>query len=515
MLAEIEKLENQLNKSLQEQMGEKDTILQFTETDKSISDSILSRLQRIVLYEDQRKRIDTLKSLFTAKAAILSDPVVKGSELALYETTEVIGRAKQYAQKRLKEQREAFESHASRTNTWVNLILIFSFTLFAIGIWSTFSESISKQKLKSFHEAILTNASIGVCVFSKKGMKENRAEFTLSFANPGAIVRRVEGDREVLINLSDFTSGDTGMVNDFQTVLSTEKSITKEIKHSSHGESFWFITNISRVNDNTVAFYYQDISKIKLFESELNKKVWELETVNKDLEQFAHATSHDLREPFRKIQIMADMLSQKQNAGNETKYIDTIIKAATKGSQLVEQILNYSKVQFDNSKQDIINLKDLVQRVVDDFELVIHEKGASITIGTLPDIYGNHIQMVQLFSNLISNALKFTSPDRKPIIKVWAEETNGSTKLKTLNPLLKYNVIFVQDNGIGFRDTHKERIFTAFERLNNYTDFPGFGLGLSLCKKIALNHKGDIEAVSIEKAGSKFFIYLPKLQQVS
>lgn len=515
MLADIEKLENRLSKSVNDKLQVDDTVSQFTDRDQATTDSILNRLHKIVLYEDQRKRIDTLTSLFKANAEMLTNPGSDRTAPTLYNTTEVITRAKQFAQKSLKEQREAFESHASRMNTWVNLILIFSFTLFAIGIWSTFAESSSKRKLKNFHEAILTKASIGVCVFSKKGNRENHAQFALTFANPGAVVRRVEDNREVLINLADHSLRDRVLFRDFQSVLFTGKSITKEISYFSEGETYWFITNTSRVSSDTVAFYYQDISKIKLFESELNKKVSELETVNKDLEQFAHATSHDLREPFRKIQIMADLLSQKHNAGNETKYIDTIIKAATKGSQLVEQILNYSKVQFDNSKQEIINLKDLVQRVVDDFELVILEKEATVIIRDLPEIYGNHIQMVQLFSNLISNALKFTSPDRKPVLEIWAEETNGSTKLKTLNPLMKYNVITVQDNGIGFRDTHKERIFTAFERLNNYTDFPGFGLGLSLCKKIALNHKGDIEATSTLNAGSKFVLYVPKLQEAS
>jgi light-regulated signal transduction histidine kinase (bacteriophytochrome) len=230
-----------------------------------------------------------------------------------------------------------------------------------------------------------------------------------------------------------------------------------------------------------------------------------LENVNRDLEQFAHATSHDLREPFRKIQVMADLVRQNPETPKIGRFIETILRASAKGTQLVQQILNYSKVRFDKSELTSVDLSGVLSEIVEDYELIIEEKKAVVSIGQLPVIQANRIQMVQLFGNLIGNSLKFSAPERNPEISVEYSETmqglNGSAS--------KFFVVKVIDNGIGFEQTYHQQIFTAFQRLNNYDDFPGFGLGLSLCKKIVMNHGGRIEAASTPGEGSVFIVYLP------
>jgi signal transduction histidine kinase len=508
LLERTEHLKNILRKTIFQSMPTEDSTLLFTTDEKIELDSLLNVLHSIALYQEQRFRVDTLRRILNSNYGVLLGKE-RGKGVMDYDpsTTEVIARAKQYSKMRLAQQEEQFDRFDANANFWATSILVISTLIFVTGVWSTIYENRSKVKLKNLHESILSNASVGICVYEINKDIEGHIIPTVAFSNFGATTKVHHDDTEVIVDLCKVPIGNKELIESMKLVLASGKTVIREVKHFFNGKQLWFLTNLSKVSANKVAFYYQDISRIKNYEMDLKMKVSELEAVNKDLEQFAHATSHDLREPFRKIQVMSDMIYKNHNSANNAKYLDVIMRASNKGAELVEQILNYSKVQFDKSHRELVDLNKLVSHVVEDFDLVILEKGATITSSSLPIVYANRIQMTQLFSNLISNSLKFMKSDRKPVISISCKESDGITDL---DPSLKYYVITVKDNGVGFDSSYTDKIFTAFSRLHHYQEFPGFGLGLSLCKKVAVNHGGMIKATSVIGEGSSFDIYLPK-----
>lgn len=273
--------------------------------------------------------------------------------------------------------------------------------------------------------------------------------------------------------------------------------------------------------------YYEDGSDkpvgVLVFADEVTeqiraKKVAEeniqLEQKNKELEQFAYIASHDLQEPLRKVSFFIQLL--QNNLGKLDKqsemYIQKILSSTTRMSDLIKDILDYSRLSVSKQEYSKVNLNRVVKDVVGDFEVSLHLKNAIIDIAHLPIIQAVPLHMQQLFHNLISNALKFINPDVKPRILIRSERI----PFKDLNGkrigLLRdtdYYYITVEDNGIGFNEEYAERIFGIFQRLHGKLEFQGTGIGLALCRKIVENHYGKIWATSQENSGSTFHILLP------
>jgi two-component system CheB/CheR fusion protein len=271
-----------------------------------------------------------------------------------------------------------------------------------------------------------------------------------------------------------------------------------------------------------------DIHEQKMFSEELERKVKErtqllkesninLEHSNKNLEQFAFIASHDLQEPLRKIKTFSNRLADnfsKQLPPEGQKLINKIHASSERMSVLIQDVLNFSRI--DDLKNVFIksNINDILHNVLVDFSLLITEKGAVIKRENLPVIEVIPFQINQLFYNLISNSLKFSRPDVQPVIRITArvmlaEEVRVYTML---NQGLSYCEILFEDNGIGFDEKYKEKVFQIFQRLHTTQQFPGTGIGLALCKKIALNHNGEIFARARENIGAAFQIILPLTQ---
>ena len=235
-----------------------------------------------------------------------------------------------------------------------------------------------------------------------------------------------------------------------------------------------------------------------------------LEKSNHELEQFAYIASHDLQEPLRKIQTFADMVKEHLH-DNEIaeKYFNKIYSSAKRMSSLINDVLNYSRLTKTGEQFVITDLNKILKDVLSDFELLIEQKQAVITYNDLPKIKGIPLQLHQLFSNLISNSLKFS--ERNPQISITAktlspEEVQEHSRLKKAS---KYVQFVFQDNGIGFEQQYAEQIFTIFQRLNNLKTYSGTGIGLALCKKIVDHHDGIITAKSEIGQGATFTITLP------
>ncbi len=267
------------------------------------------------------------------------------------------------------------------------------------------------------------------------------------------------------------------------------------------------------VQDVTQQILYQQ--HLKENEAELQRRVLErtieLESLNQELrrsnqnlEEFAHAASHDLKEPVRKIhfftQKLKDQLSSHINEAQQLSF-KRIQDATQRMGNLIDDLLLYSHVSDRPLQMENIDLNKKVQIVLEDLELHIQEKNAVISVAQLPVVTGYRRQLQQLLQNLIGNALKYSKNDVQAQIDITATKVTEDGR--------QYDVIEVCDNGIGFEQKYADQIFKMFARLHNKNDYGGTGVGLSIVKKVVENHSGMIRVVSSPGLGSSFSVYLP------
>lgn len=239
-------------------------------------------------------------------------------------------------------------------------------------------------------------------------------------------------------------------------------------------------------------------------ENQVKKRTLELQRSNDDLQQFAHVASHDLKEPVRKVKTFSYRLNDEysQVLGEKgAHFIKKIINASDRMDAMINGVLKYASVPSSDSYEPL-DLNEVMDTIQNDLELLIHDKGATITCDSLPVITGIKELIHQLFYNLINNALKFARRGISPVIEVRgrAAEVRGRPHWE----------IRVKDNGIGFEQQHAEGIFSLFVRLNSKDQYEGSGLGLALCKKIVERHGGTIRAQGKMGSGAEFYILFPK-----
>ncbi len=253
-----------------------------------------------------------------------------------------------------------------------------------------------------------------------------------------------------------------------------------------------------------------DVTEISIAHEKLQQVNKELEKSNRDLEQFAFVASHDLQEPLRKIQTFSQLLEQKlEDKETAKKYLAKIIASAVRMTDLIKAVLNYSRLSNEKGEFEQVDLNEVVDNIQTDLEVIIHERGAVIQSNNLPVLYGNRLQLNQLFLNLISNSIKFSVRNPKINISSTLFDEREIKEKDGLNRNGKCAELTFADNGIGFEQHFEDKIFTVFQRLHSKHEYPGTGIGLALCKKIVDNHKGRIEVFSKPGEGSTFKIYLP------
>lgn len=222
---------------------------------------------------------------------------------------------------------------------------------------------------------------------------------------------------------------------------------------------------------------------------------------NADLELFAHATSHDLREPLRTIQSFLDLIRSRyatllDEQGH--RWIEYVTGAATRMRHLIEGLQTYSKLDAQRNPPEWTEIHQTLASVVESLDRAIRETQARVTIGeSMPRLLVDEVQLGQLFQNLIGNALKFRDPDRVPEIQVSAVPTGNGWQFS------------VADNGIGIEPTFFDKIFVMFRRLHGPDQYPGSGVGLAVCKRIVERHGGRIWVESTPGHGTTFLFTLP------
>ncbi len=284
-------------------------------------------------------------------------------------------------------------------------------------------------------------------------------------------------------------------LNEMQNILKEEiefrKKAEKELSELNHSLE-------KRVEERTEELF------------QINKQ---LEISNDDLQQYASVASHDLKEPLRKIQIYSDRVRRSFLEENQEadQYMQKIISSSQRMSRLINDLLNYSRLSGEGLfKPTDINV--ILDELMADLEILIAEKNASISIDTFPEMEVIPGQIRQLFQNILSNALKFSKNGAPPEVHIIVKRTETLDIAAADANDGAYARISISDNGIGFNEIYKEKIFTMFQRLHSKEAFEGTGIGLAIVKKIVEKHNGLITVNSREGEGTTFTLVLPILQ---
>lgn len=248
-----------------------------------------------------------------------------------------------------------------------------------------------------------------------------------------------------------------------------------------------------------------------LLQSRVRERTLALETLNGELkrsnshlEEFAHAASHDLKEPIRKVQVFTGQLIAKMGqrlSEEESLILGRIETASARMRMLVDDLMFYSYVSIRPREAESVDLREVMTQVLEDLELDIADKSALVAVGPLPVVSGYRRQLQQLFQNLLSNALKYSKAGVPPQVEITASNREEDGKW--------FHVIEVTDNGIGFKQEYASQIFHLFTRLHAKSEYSGTGIGLSIVKKIVENHNGTVTVESKPGKGTSFYVHLP------
>jgi len=285
------------------------------------------------------------------------------------------------------------------------------------------------------------------------------------------------------------------------------------VNKRKNGEIYneWASISPVRQADGRITHYLavkSDISEKKRLDAELarhrdhleelvRERTVSLERANRELESFSYSISHDLRAPLRAINGFAHLLldgSRERYTKEELAHLDRIVRASNKMGQLIDDILEFSRVSRVELDMAPVDMRELAQACLAEQS---HEySSARIDIGPLPPATGDKAALRQVFSNLIGNALKYSSKKGTPVVEIGARELNGEC------------VYFVRDNGAGFDMAFAQRLFGVFQRMHTDAEFPGTGVGLAIVKNIVERHDGRVWVEAAPEAGATFFFTL-------
>jgi signal transduction histidine kinase len=307
-------------------------------------------------------------------------------------------------------------------------------------------------------------------------------------------------DRLVLPGLDD------GTVRSFHEAITSGERRTVETTHYAPDGRKHFIVELVPYGADLGAagtrgyVIYQDVTEVRAAEAELERTVEQLERSNEQLQQFAYVASHDLQEPLRMVSSYVDLLATEY--GDELddeadEYIDFAVDGARRMQAMIDALLEYSRVHTEGGDFESVDTEAVLERVIQDLELLIAERSATITHEELPDAVADGDQLAQLFQNLLSNALEHAGTDGDPpTIHVRGEEREDTV------------VFSVVDDGPGIPSDQHERVFELFEQSNR--DDEGTGIGLAICRRIVDRHEGDVRIESTPGEGTTVHVSFPK-----
>jgi len=259
------------------------------------------------------------------------------------------------------------------------------------------------------------------------------------------------------------------------------------------------LESLKNVTNHMIDSVSREITERQRAEKELKETLGELARSNAELEQFAYVASHDLQEPLRMVSSYVQLLARRYKGKldqDADEFIDFAVDGASRMQGLINDLLMYSRVGTKGKPFETTDCNKVLSEALLNLSAATEESGAVITNDNLPSVMADKTQMVQLIQNLVANAIKFRNKDH-PCIHVSSEQKNGTW------------VFSVSDNGIGIDSEYYDRIFAIFQRLHGKTEYPGTGIGLSVCKRIVERHGGRIWADSESGKGSRFYFTMP------
>jgi PAS domain S-box-containing protein len=360
---------------------------------------------------------------------------------------------------------------------------------------------------------------------AEEALKESEARFRAIFegANDGILIadgetKRFVAQNQSMIRMLGYTSDEltTIGIRDIHPEADLPRSIQlfedlvqKKIEiapdvpvQRKDGSVFYadistsFITLENRL---CLAGMFRDITARKQAEEKLKLTLADLERSNKELEQFAYVASHDLQEPLRTISSSTQLLARRyqgQLDADADEFIAYAVNGANRMQRLINDLLSYSRVGTRGKGFEPTDCTAVLDQTLANLKAAIEESGAVVTHNPLPTVMADKLQLVQLFENLIGNAIKFHG-EEPPRVHVSAEQKGNEW------------VFSVRDNGIGIDPQYAERIFVIFQRLHTIEEYPGTGIGLAICKKIVECHGGRIWVESQPGIGSTFYFTIP------
>ena len=295
----------------------------------------------------------------------------------------------------------------------------------------------------------------------------------------------------------------------WKTISSGQYWEAEICNRAKDGSLYWVNTTIAPFLDESgrpvqyVSIRYE-ITRRKNAEEQLKVMVTRLERSNQELQDFASIAAHDLQEPLRKIQTFGDRLltaSEATLSSESGDYLSRMLASAGRMRKLIDDLLTYSRVTTKGDPFQATQLNQVLNDVISDLEVRIEQTRAVVQVGPLPEIDADPSQMRQLFQNLIANGLKFQTPGAIPQVEIQATIQGDFCEIR------------VKDNGIGFDEKYRDRIFVIFQRLHGRQEYPGTGVGLAVCRRIVERHGGSLNAQSEPNKGAIFVISLPLKQE--
>ncbi len=358
-------------------------------------------------------------------------------------------------------------------------------------------------------KAIIDTAIDGIITINERGIIDtiNPAAAVLFGYEPEEMVGH---NVSMLMPEPDKSSHDLYIRNFLQTGQGKIIGIGREVQGmKKDGTLFPFRLAISQfmLDGNRPMFtgVIHDLTAQKQAEEQLLRYAKDLERSNRELQEFAYVSSHDLQEPLRKIRTFGSRIQEMETDNLSKKgkdYLGRMLSASLRMQHLIDDLLDFSRVSTKKELFQEVDLNKVIEDALADLEILIQDHNAQVIVKPLPVIQADQTQMRQLFQNLISNAVKFKQPDSVPEVTIESRIISASEGKG--KDILEIKVI---DNGIGFDEKYLDRIFQIFQRLDG-RKFDGSGIGLAICRRIASKHGGDITAKSSPGKGSTFFVTL-------
>jgi len=431
--------------------------------------------------------------------SILESDIFKGETKRLIEKIKEGERIRHYETLRLRKDN-------SLINVSITLSPVFDTSGELVAI-STIARDITERKraeeelkLANMYNRSLIEASLDPLVTIGPDGKINDVNYSTE------LITGYARDELIGTDFSDYFTEPEKAREVYQQVFQDEKvfNYALEIKHRE-GYVTPVLYNASVYRDESeevigVFAAARDITERKQAEEKLKEIIEELERSNYELQQFAYITSHDLQEPLRTIASYTQLIERRYRNkldDDADEFIDFIVEAAVRMKDMIQGLLYYSRVGTKGGELKSTNTEELLGIVLYNLNAAIKENNVTVTHDKLPVVVADESQLIQLFQNLISNAIKFKKDDECPIIHISAYEGENEY------------IFSVADNGIGIEPQYFNRIFEVFKRLHTSVEYEGTGIGLSISKRIIERHGGRMWVESESGNGSTFYFTIP------